>query len=277
MSAHRQAIIYSDLDGTFLDPITYSFEAVRPIVTELKCRGLPLIFCSSKTRVEIEFIRRQADIHDPFICENGGAVCIPREYFPFPIGGAVERDGLLLIELGTRYSELVATLHRIRRTTRARIIGFSDMSVEEIAADAGLSRDEAERAKQREYDEPFKILDDDPAVIQAVCDRIRQSGLHCTRGGRYFHLMGDNDKGRAVDRLNALYRRQYGRIFTIGLGDSPNDLPMLEAVDLPILVERPDGRHDPGVIAALPHVKRVDGIGPAGWRRALEEWLASER
>jgi hypothetical protein len=33
------------------------------------------------------------------------------------------------------------------------------MSVEEIAADSALSLEQAALAKQREYDEPFRILD----------------------------------------------------------------------------------------------------------------------
>ena len=51
-------------------------------------------------------------------------------------------------------------------------------------------------AKERDYDEPFKILEGDKF---AVLDAINAEGLHCVLGGgRYFHLTGDNDKGAAT-------------------------------------------------------------------------------
>ena len=52
------AIIFSDLDGTLLDQADYSFAAAKPALGMLRTRGIPLVLCSSKTRVEIEEIRR---------------------------------------------------------------------------------------------------------------------------------------------------------------------------------------------------------------------------
>ena len=50
--------------------------------------------------------------------------------------------------------------------------------------------------------------------------------------------LDDNDKGKAVRALKELYSEKFLEIKTIGLGDSLNDLPMLEAVDVPVLVKR---------------------------------------
>ena len=79
--------------------------------------------------------------------------------------------------------------------------------------------------------------------------------------------MGNNDKGRAVRILSELYRKQWPDIKTIGLGDSLNDLPMLKAVDIPILVQKPDGSYDKSIDE--PFIKRGEGIGPIGWNREL--------
>lgn len=117
----------------------------------------------------------------------------------------------------------------------------------------------------------------EPIVIERVLRRLRQEvnryGLRITEGGRFYHLTGHNDKGRAVRLLWKLYRLKFGRIITIGLGDSANDWPMLEAVDYPVLVARPDGLHSklpPG----LKNVYRTRKPGPQGWAEALEYFLA---
>ena len=88
-------------------------------------------------------------------------------------------------------------------------------------------------------------------------------------GGRFYHLMGANDKGNRepATRLNGIGRleQQKGRtLVTVGLGDSLNDLPMLESVDYPILIQKPNGSYDQDVQLPASSVPmewdRLDGI-----------------
>jgi len=74
-------IIFTDLDGTLLDSDTYSYEKAKIALQLLKKRRIPLIFCTSKTRAEIEFWRDEVGNYDPFISENGGGIFIPKDYF----------------------------------------------------------------------------------------------------------------------------------------------------------------------------------------------------
>ena len=75
--------------------------------------------------------------------------------------------------------------------------------------------------------------------------------------------MGEHDKGKAVRIVMDVYKQWKGEIRTIAFGDSFNDLPMLEAVDVPILVKKPDGRYEPDI--TLPNLTLSDGVGPKGW------------
>ena len=59
------------------------------------------------------------------------------------------------------------------------------------------------------------------------------------------------------------------RAHTVALGDSPNDIPMLREVDVPILVAHPGGRYDTETLASVPRAQRAGGIGPEGWNRAV--------
>ncbi|MBI4482319.1 MAG: HAD-IIB family hydrolase [Acidobacteria bacterium] len=274
MRSSGKLIIYTDLDGTFLDHETYSCSAALPALRAATARAIPVVFCSSKTLAETEVIRKQVGARDPFIVENGGAVYVPRNYFPFGIRRSVQRGDFEVVELGTPYPRLVEALRRLREDLPCRFLGFHDMTEEEVAADAGLTLAEAQRAKEREYDEAFKIVGADPAVVGVVLARIEEAGLRYTRGGRYYHLLGDHDKGRAVRILNDLFRRAHGSIVTVGLGDTLNDLPMLEAVDLPVVVKKADGDHDRSVIGRLPQVRLAPGVGPRGWEAAVREILA---
>ena len=271
----RKTVLFSDLDGSLLDPVSYSFDAAREALEAVRARNIPLVLATSKTRAEIEPIRWRLEHHDPFVVENGGAIFIPHGMFTVPLPDARVRGPYQVIELGAPYDRLRAALKELAATLGCEVRGFGDMSAQEIARRTGLTEPEALAARQREYDEPFVIEGTAPTL--AELQRLAAArGLTCTRGGRFYHLMGGTDKGLACRLLVDVYRRQYandgGTLLTIGIGDSLNDLPMLRAVDRPILVQQPGGTFDPGV--ELPNLTRERGIGPEGWNRTVLQLLA---
>src|SRR5688572_23204941 len=102
-----QMLLISDLDGTLLDRETYSFTAAIPALHQLRERQIPLVLCTSKTRAEVEAVRVALGNRHPFIVENGGAIFLPKRYFPFAIPGSEHRDGYDVVPLGDNYAELV--------------------------------------------------------------------------------------------------------------------------------------------------------------------------
>lgn len=262
-------VVFTDLDGTLLDHRTYSFEPARPALEALLEAGVPLVFCTSKTRLETERWRRSlANVH-PFIVENGGAVFVPEGYFGSDAAFDRREGGFGLLEFGRPYEELRRALGAIRTATGLPLRGFGDMAVEEIAALCGFSREEAALAAMREYDEPFTGADG-PALARVVA-AAEAEGLKIVSGGRFHHLVGGSDKGRAVRALTDLYSRSRGPVRTAGLGDSPNDEPMLREVDLPVLVRKPDGGHAGAI--HLPGLSIAPYAGPEGWREAVLDIL----
>ena len=265
-----QLIVFTDLDGTLLDAETYTFDVAREALDALKARGVPLVLVSSKTRAEIELIRICLNNADPFVTENGGGVYIPKGYFDFPLEGAVLRGPYQVLELGLPYAALRLALKEIAHALGCRIRGFGDMPTEEVAERTGLPPSDAQLAKQREYDEPF-ILESATPPVDDIRRKAEARGLRCTSGGRFYHLIGQSDKGLACRHLANFYRRRYGAVTTVAIGDSLNDLSMLAVADRPMLVQRTDGAHDPAV--TFPTLVRVPGIGPVGWNRALLDLL----
>jgi len=268
MKKTDRTLVFTDLDGTLLDHRTYSFEPARPALRLLRESGIPLIICTSKTRAEVEKIRAALGNTDPFIVENGGAIFVPQGYFSIEPPASRMDSGYLVVELGTSYSRILSVFSRMKERLPGRLRGFSDMTVEEVARLAGLSLEEAARAKIREYDEPF-VLNDPGGKRDVVREMAESAGLSITQG-RFFHLTGDNDKGRAVRVVKDFYARAGGiDLRTIGLGDSPNDLPLLENVDFPILVQKPGGHYEPSI--RLDNLIFAPGEGPIGWCVAVRE------
>ena len=164
-------------------------------------------------------------------------------------------------------------LKDIEENLKCNIKGFLNMSPEEISMDFGLSLHQAELSKKREYDEPF-IIEDDEKLWDKVLKEIEKKGFRHTKGGRFFHITGENDKGKAVEILTAIYKKGNPHLKTIGLGDSSNDRPLLENVDFPALVQKFDGTHDPNV--DVKGVTKINGIGPVGWKNYIMDYLKKD-
>jgi hydroxypyruvate reductase len=265
-----KTIVFTDLDGTLLDAKTYSFREALPALDMLQKRRIPLILCSSKTRAEMEACRHHLNNGHPFISENGGGIFIPSGYFSFPIE-AEAVNGYQVITLGMPYADIKSRFAHLRKQIPAPVRGFADMPAEEIAALTGLPLPEAMLAKQRDFDEPFIFRGEpDQRFLQAI----ESMGLRWTQG-RIFHIMGHHDKGRAVKLLTSLYERQYGPITSIGLGDGYNDLPMLQAVNHPVLVRHEDGSFEARI--DIPGLLKTQLPGPAGWNETLLRLLPDEK
>jgi mannosyl-3-phosphoglycerate phosphatase len=92
-------------------------------------------------------------------------------------------------------------------------------------------------------------------------------GLRCTRGGRYFHITGDNNKASAVVHLIDRFRRRLGNsIVSVGLGDGLNDGDFLNVVDVPILIP---SAHLNDLRKAVPRGTVASAAGPEGWNQAV--------
>jgi mannosyl-3-phosphoglycerate phosphatase len=268
-SESAMKIVFTDLDGTLLDARTYSFDAALPALDLLRSKKIPLVICTSKTRAEVELWRTRLGIEHPFIVENGGAVFIPKGYFPFRVPNSCQRDGYTVLEFGAPYRDLVAELKAAARESGCDVLGFSDMSVAELAVRSLLPVQQAELAKRREYDEAFEVLS---SGTYRLLEAIERRGRKWTRGDRFYHITGNNDKAMAVAGLSALLRKAHGEITTIGLGDGWNDVGLLASVDVPVLVR---SRFDAAIKRAEPRCIVTSAPGPHGWNHAMLELLAA--
>lgn len=248
-----QWIVITDLDGTLLDAQTYSPQVARPTIRRLQQTSVPIVFCSAKTAVEQAPIRADLHVVDPYIVENGSAIIF---------------EGDRRVVLGVPAAEVHAHLRDIKRETGLELQTFQDVSARQVAAITGLDLPAAQRAQQRDYSATVftQFAPDDLASFQKA---IAARGLKAPSGGRFLTVTGKQaDKGAAVAKLKAHYSEKYGEIITCGLGDSPNDAPMLAAVDHAFQVQRPDGKWN--ALRGVPHLRRVDAVGPAGWVQVVD-------
>ncbi|HHH20153.1 MAG TPA: HAD-IIB family hydrolase [Campylobacterales bacterium] len=259
-----KSILFTDLDGTFLNHHDYRFDASHEALARIKELQIPLIFTTSKTKAEVERLQQQVGICEPFIVENGAALFIPQGYQNFLLSELQSYEDKKVLIFGETYDKILEFYRLYRDEFGMR--GFSDMSESEVGEYTGLSATDALLSKQREFTEPF-ILSDESKIDEL--QRLAQCyELKITKGGRFYHLMGETqDKGIAVMDTVALFEKLYGqKVRSIALGDSDNDLPMLEGVDVPILIQKPNGSY---LETNLPKIQKSSYPGCQGWNEMV--------
>ena len=257
-------VVFSDLDGTLLDHDTYSYTPAKPALDQMRDLQVPLVLCSSKTRAEMTPLHAELGLSAPFIAENGGGVFAPPDCRIS--GGEAWSDageGWRVLEIGLPIDEVRQRAQDI--LSRLKLKGFGELRNRDVAKLTGLSKAQATLARSREFNEPI-MPPTDEAQAQELITAAEEAGLQVTRGGRFWHLLGGGDKGKAVRLLKVLYAKRDPEMLSMALGDAPNDLPMLEAVERPVLVARPDGSH---ADLALEGLIREPLAGPAGFNHAV--------
>lgn len=266
-------LIFTDLDGTLLDHHTYSTEIARKALTELNARNIPVIFCSSKTFEEQVFLQKQLKYEHPFIIENGSAIVFPNTYFANQLENAIRlSDSHSLITLAKKdINDIHLILEKIEKNSNELLYGFTSATIKEIAEVTGLKEAAARRAKSRWF--TSTLISEQPT--QDTITILENNGFRLSQGGRFLTIQDKTiDKGKAVRLATQLFTNIWNiQPVTIGIGDSPNDIPMLRVVDKPFLVQKPDKTWANFEIEGL---TKLDSIGPEGFLKMTTLLLSSK-
>ncbi|MEA2120564.1 HAD-IIB family hydrolase [Halovibrio sp. HP20-50] len=270
--ALQPRLVVTDLDGSLLDHHSYDFTPAAPWLDQLKQVGVPVIPVTSKTRAELLPLREALGLTGtPFIAENGAVIGLPPGWcharLDRPGSG---RDGVVIKHPGVDIGFIRARLNIWRERLDVRFSRMGEMSLQEVMDLTGLDHTRARDARQREGSEPL-IWQGNDTELAAFRRALEGDGLQLTQGGRFWHVMGRSaDKGNAVEWLIQRFTALRGRHpLSLGLGDGPNDVSMLEAVDQAVVIR---GCHDLVVEPRNTSLYRTQATGPAGWAEGVAHW-----
>ncbi len=240
-------IIFTDLDGSLLNHEDYSYKEALEMLSFIKEHNIPLIFTTSKTKLECEILQAEMGVDSPFIVENGAAIF------------GIEN----IIQLGLSFDEISFFTQKYKE--EFGLLLFSDMKIEEIMEYTGFDYASASLAKSRDFSEPFLPKYDEQ--LTALEKLAELNGLKILKGGRFYHCVGiSQDKGVAVQKVLSLFPNRV----SIGIGDNYNDVEMLKSVDIPILIPHHKGKY---IDVSINNLIKAPYKGSLGWNESLKKIL----
>ena len=218
--------VVSDVDGTLMDH-SYDLTPAIETIKTLKKLSIPVILCTSKTASEVKVIRKELNITDPYIVENGGAI----------YGESLKRVNGEII-LGIKYESLEEILNFISNEIDYKLVPLNNLTDQEATQLTGLKGNSLNLMRDRHWSMPF--LNPPNFLEEKINICCKKFNVDVFKGNRMSHLLSTNsNKGKAIKAL-----KKYSNIKNIkiiGLGDSPNDLPLLLNSDIRIVIPGVDG------------------------------------
>jgi mannosyl-3-phosphoglycerate phosphatase family protein len=267
-------LIFTDLDGSLLDHHNYSFAPAANCLERLEKQSIPVIPITSKTRTEVLSFRETINNSHPFIIENGAAICVPRRYFDQIPNRANECGDYWIINNSKPRSHWLDILTKVGKSFANEYQTFSSICDEQgiggLSQLTKLSESQAALAQQREYTESIHWLGNNSRKADFI-HQLNNAGANLIQGGRFLSMGGDTHKGSALLQLQALYQAQYGQCQSIAIGDSFNDISMLEVADSALVIRSPN--HAMPVLKRTTNLYQSNAVGPNGWVEGINAWL----
>ena len=218
--------VVTDVDGTLMDH-TYDLSPAKETIKLLQELSIPVILCTSKTEAEVAVIRKELNLNDPYIVENGAAI----------YGESLTKVKGKII-LGEKYEILEKILMRISKEIDFDLRPLNNLSDKEATELTGLKGYSLELMRARYWSMPF--LNPPVSVEEKLNICCKKFNVVTFRGNRMSHMLSINsNKGIAINALKKYVNKTNIKI--IGLGDSPNDLPLLLSADFKIIIPGPNG------------------------------------
>ena len=265
-------LVFTDLDGSLLDHHNYRHDEADPVLQNLKQLQIPLIPVSSKTQSEIEQINASLDNPHPFICENGAAIFIPVDYFPEQPAETKTSGHYWVKEFVQPRAHWQSIIKSVKPLFSDDFTTFAQAGIDGIIAMTGLDVHAAARAARRQYGEAL-AWHGNPGKQKQFIEEVRKRGAQVLIGGRFLHVSGQCDKGRAIEWLKQVYEHfcPDKRFTSLAIGDSQNDVAMLETADMALLIPSP--------VNSFPELTRHHDVmkathcGPRGWAEGVQQVL----
>src|SRR5271169_1628296 len=208
--------------------------------------GIPAVWLTSRTRLQLDDPRRKLAHTHPFIAEDGCGVFLPEDYFHLrPHASTSQPRGIPTVRLGRFTCLPVAeqqpaasdALENLAAETGVSVVPLRSLPPRELAQNANLPPREAELARQRDFDELFFFAGASQQDIENFQSVGRGQNIQLRQRGVLWSLAIGANVRRCVGELSKLYDRALrSHAKAVGIATPGQETALFAACDRCILL-----------------------------------------
>jgi predicted mannosyl-3-phosphoglycerate phosphatase (HAD superfamily) len=210
--------------------------------------GIPVVWVSSRTRLQLDDPRRKAGHTHPFIAEDGCGAYLPEDYFHLRPDEAIRLGRFTCIPVAKRQPAAAEALEDLAEAAGVEAVPFRSLSPRELAQNSGLPSREAELVRQPDFDELFFLAGASDADVARLKTEAQNRKLQLREHGVLWSLAVGASLKTCVKELTKLYDRALRyHAASVAIAPSLDAQALFPACDRQILLtetwprERDDG------------------------------------
>jgi predicted mannosyl-3-phosphoglycerate phosphatase (HAD superfamily) len=235
--------------------------------------GIPAVWVTSRSRLQIDDPRRKMDHRHPFIAEGGCGVYLPEGYFHLPLPKAVRLGRFTCVPVAEPLPAASAALETLSSELNVPVVPLRSLSPRELVQNSGLPRQQAELARHRDFDELFFFAGVSDNEIKRFVQEARERKMELRQHGMLWSLAIGASLKRCVVELSKLYSqalRSHPKI--VGIATPEEAVELFPACNRCVLLTMGNG--DDVASRGSLKARELSLAEPDVWERLLESIVA---
>ena len=259
----NKIIIFTDLDGTLLNEESFTFRQIITFIKNLlKFDNFFIFFISSKTKEEMINLRKKMNINVPLIYENGAGI------YDLKCCNLIKEPLKKNIVLARQKIKEIKKKTNLFLGLKSNIRFLDSMDIKEVKRILGLPMDEIQFATDRKFSRLF-LFNGRDSILKNLKIQAMENDLSINKGGRVYSISDNFTKADAFKFVKKKIKKKYPHSSFIGLGDSENDLMLLESVDYACIVKNKNKKLN--LNKKTNFIFRSKYEAPFGWREIIKK------
>jgi predicted mannosyl-3-phosphoglycerate phosphatase (HAD superfamily) len=209
-----------------------AFPGLDEFSASLDHSGVPAVWVTSRTRLQMDEPRRNDGHTHPFIGEGGCAVFLPEDYFHLRPEKTLRLGRYTSMPIAQPQPAAQEALASLAEDTGVEAVPLRSLSPRELVQNSGLPARDAEMARQRDFDELFFFAGASDEDVTRFLAEARLRKLALRQHGVLWSLAVGASLQKCVRDLSKLYDRAL-RYHAVVLGvaaapDAPELFPCCE-------------------------------------------------
>jgi predicted mannosyl-3-phosphoglycerate phosphatase (HAD superfamily) len=208
------------------------FDGLDEFNARLDHAGVPAVWVTNRTRLQMDDPRRKNGHTHPFIGEGGCAVYLPEDYFHLKPEKTLRLGRFTSMPVAQPQPAAQEALASLAEDTGVEAVPLRSLSPRELVQNSGLPARDAEMARQRDFDELFFFAGATDLDIQRFVAEAKLRKLALRQHGVLWSLAVGASLQKCIRDLSKLYDRAL-RYHAVALGvatvkEAPDLFPCCE-------------------------------------------------